>query len=138
MNVEFRPVPWAELEPWRKDAAREHSDIAPLPSITWFAATLGGSKLGCIGLLRVSKTTVRVRGWYVRPECRGQGVGMFLHESAEEWAARHGYERIESTTRLWEVLLRRGWVVLRRYTPAVGTKMTRALSDPEGRAGRTV
>lgn len=122
-HVEFGPVAWTELEPWRAQAKREHSSIDPLPSIRWFAASLATARLGCIGLLHVSSEAVRVRGWYVRPEYRGYGVGIFLQESAEDWARAHDYTRIESTTRLWRVLERRGWHVLQEYGPAIGTKM---------------
>lgn len=122
-SATFKPVEWAELEPWRAQAAREHSGIDPLPSIRWFAAVLGTTKIGCIGLLHVSREAVRVRGWYVLPQYRGQGVGIFLQENAEDWAREHGYVRIESTTRLWRVLERRGWTILTEFSPEVGTKM---------------
>jgi GNAT superfamily N-acetyltransferase len=128
VHVEFQRVEWEKLEPWRKQAAREHSDIAPLPSIRWFSAEAHGVMLGCIGLLRVSRTIVRVRGWYVLPQWRGFGVGMFLQESAEDWARERSYLWIESTTRLWEVLERRGWYVIREFSPEIGTKMGKSLS----------
>ena len=133
MNVEFRPVQHSELEPFRAAARREHSGIDPLPSIRWFAAVSGTDILGCIGLLHASRDRVRVRGWYVRPDHRGQGLGMWLQECANDWARDHGYRHIESTTRLWRVLERHGWSVLRPYTEAIGTKMTLDLADREGR-----
>ena len=57
------------------------------------------------------------------PEWRGSGYGMALQERANEWARAKGYKRIESTTRLWQVLERHGWHVLRHYSEDVGPKM---------------
>lgn len=37
-----------------------------------------------------------VEGWYVDADCRGQGIGGQLLESAENWARSRGFEQIAS------------------------------------------
>lgn len=47
---------------------------------------------GCVAVGRLSETVCEVRTLFVRPECRGSGVGKRLAQAALDEARRLGYE----------------------------------------------
>lgn len=54
-------------------------------------ARAGAQVCGCIALGRLSETVCEVRTLYVRPDCRGLGVGKQLAQACLEEARRLGY-----------------------------------------------
>jgi GNAT superfamily N-acetyltransferase len=53
---------------------------------------------GFIGVLLIGKTTAHIRGWYVFPDHRNQGVGSRLLDHALNWCRINGYHNIDIRT----------------------------------------
>ncbi len=61
-------------------------------------ARLDGAACGCIALARLDAATAEVRTLFVRPTCRGTGVGRALAGAALDEARRLGYGRARLDT----------------------------------------
>ena len=73
MNV--REVDYIEVRPWASRAARDHVDLADTPRTRWWKV----DDVACAGLMLVGHGA-RVKGVYVDPAFRGQGIGTELTE----------------------------------------------------------
>ena len=78
----------------RKKFPGEH--IAPFGGL--FIAISEGEVCGCIALGRVADDIGEVRTLYVRPACRGMGVGKLLVDTILREARRIGYNRVRLDT----------------------------------------
>ena len=91
VTVEYGDIQWMAA-----DAARDDVHLYELKTpIQWFEGFHGPFTAGCIGLLIPNK---RVRGWYVRPEYRGIGMGVDLLRHVIGWGRDLGFDRLEIRT----------------------------------------
>ncbi|MCC6612639.1 MAG: GNAT family N-acetyltransferase [Anaerolineae bacterium] len=61
-------------------------------------ATDGDDVCGCIALGRLTETVAEMRTLFVRPSCRGKGVGKALAEASLSEARKFGYRTIRLDT----------------------------------------
>ena len=83
-----------ELAAFVRPAAREHVDLKATKASTWWFVADG--REGCGGLLELSPRRMRLRGAYVAPEWRGQGIGTRLALGRIEVAERLGFVELET------------------------------------------
>jgi ribosomal protein S18 acetylase RimI-like enzyme len=57
-------------------------------------ALLDGVICGCVGIRRLGETTAEMKRLYVKPRCRGTGMGKQLAEAAIAEARRLGYSEV--------------------------------------------
>ncbi|MBZ0304347.1 MAG: GNAT family N-acetyltransferase [Anaerolineae bacterium] len=57
-----------------------------------------GAVCGCVALGRLTEAIAEMRTLYVRPACRGQGVGQALAEASLAEARRFGYDTVRLDT----------------------------------------
>ena len=55
---------------------------------------VGESNQGGEGFLLQQTQTAQIKGAYIRPALRGQGLGLALLQAAITWAREHGYQRL--------------------------------------------
>jgi len=85
---------------WIDAGAEEGAYLDPTLKSPWqyFAAFDGDEAGGFVGLLLVGVTKAHVRGWYVFPEYRGEGLGGRLLQHAVKWADANGIETLDIRT----------------------------------------
>jgi GNAT superfamily N-acetyltransferase len=85
---------------WIEQARKEHAHIDLTLKSPWqlFAAFDGSTSGGFIGVLLIGSATAHVRGWYVFPDQRNQGIGGQLLDHALNWCRLNGYHHIDIRT----------------------------------------
>lgn len=85
---------------WIEAGRLEGAYLDPSLKSPWqlFAAFDKSEPGGFIGLLLVGKRKAHIRGWYVFPPHRGNGLGAALLEHALDWARRNGYHDLDMRT----------------------------------------
>lgn len=85
---------------WIEQARDEGAHIDPALKSPWqlFAAFEKSEPGGFVGLLLVGKRKAHIRGWYVFPDQRGDGLGGKLLDHALDWARVHGYHNLDIRT----------------------------------------
>jgi len=68
------------------------------PEGTLLLAELDGKAAGCVGLRPSDPVTCEMKRLYVRPDCRGRGVGRRLAERVVEEGRKRGYRRMRLDT----------------------------------------
>jgi ribosomal protein S18 acetylase RimI-like enzyme len=63
-----------------------------------FVALRGDEACGCVALGKLSKTIAELRTLYVRPDCRGAGVGRRLVDASLDEARNLGYRHVRLDT----------------------------------------
>ena len=61
-------------------------------------ATLNGQPAGCAGYSQLSEHVCELKRLYIRPECRGHGIGRRLVSELLERARLSGYQRVRLET----------------------------------------
>jgi GNAT superfamily N-acetyltransferase len=61
-------------------------------------ATLDGKLAGCAGYRQLSEDVCELKRLYVRPQCRGYGIGRLLVAEILELARLNGYQRVKLET----------------------------------------
>lgn len=94
-----------------KRARKEGADLDQSLVSPWviFRATWGMETVGFIGVLCRSPSVVTIRGWWVRPNFRGQGVGTKLLETATQYALDQGVQKIDLRTAKDRIAYRLGF-----------------------------
>ena len=87
---------------------------------TWFCMELNGEIVGCSSLMPFSKREARLRGWYLMPEYRGQGLGVDLVRPVIGEAICEGYEYLESKTKHKGIMEALDFVFTGREYPSWG------------------
>lgn len=125
----FSAVTLDQISPWTEAARREDAHLYEGKTpILWFGAWQGETLVGCIGLLAPyrGQTEVRIRGWYVDPAWRGQGIGLYLLRQAVEMARSLGYRRVEMKTKYREIAAKMGgWQPTGRVYNSFGGQETK-------------
>lgn len=85
---------------WIEAGRLEGAYVDPSLKSPWqlFAAFDKSEPGGFIGLLLVGKTKAHIRGWYVFPEHRANGLGGRLLEYVLDWARVNGYHKLDIRT----------------------------------------
>jgi GNAT superfamily N-acetyltransferase len=109
-TLTFRPSTLAEVEVYREQAMQDGAHLYEgSKPIRWFVmADEHNEMLGSVGLLIIGREA-RIRGWFVRREYRGRGLGKLLLEFAVDEARSLGCTRVEAKTAYIEELKRWGW-----------------------------
>lgn len=83
-----------------KQARKEGADLDQSLISPWkiFRATWGLETVGFVGVLCRTPSVVTIRGWWVKPKFRGQGIGTALLEAATTYALDIGASKIELRT----------------------------------------
>ncbi len=101
-------------------------ELASLPGCyapplgTIVAAFSGGETCGCIGVRPFGEGVCEMKRLYVKPACRGRGIGRSLALEAVAFATAAGYERmcldtLESMTEANALYRSLGFVPCKRY-----------------------
>ena len=61
-------------------------------------ALLDGQAAGCVGYSRLTDAVCELKRLYVRPQCRGNGIGTLLIDKLIEQARLSGYRRVKLET----------------------------------------
>lgn len=87
-------------EAWVEEARAEGAYVDPSLKSPWrlFSAFDGDDAAGFIGVLLVGKTRGHIRGWFVFPAHRGDGIGGLLLSHAVDWCRVNGYHQIHIST----------------------------------------
>lgn len=88
---------WLDVDLCFQGFAEESASLpgkyAP-PDGRLYIATVDGQPAGCVALRRLDATTGEVKRLYVRPGCRGCGLGLALARRVVEDARSIGYGRL--------------------------------------------
>ena len=68
------------------------------PSGAILVALLDGVICGCVAIRRLGETTAEMKRLYVKPKCRGTGMGKQLAEAAITEARHLGYSEVKLDT----------------------------------------
>lgn len=71
---DIQEVPFQEVQPFARQAAREHVSISETRDTRWFVGVVQGDIAGVAGLLRF-RSQLRIKGVWVSPHFRGRGLG---------------------------------------------------------------
>lgn len=76
------PCAYEAVAHFKAPAAKERSSVAPSRDTLWWGAHAdSGELVGCAGLIVKSGQWARIKGVYVDPAHRGQGIGAALTEA---------------------------------------------------------
>lgn len=106
-QCEFADLPKAMVSRARKEGA--DLDQALRSPWVFFRAVVGLQTLGFVGVLCRTPTVVTIRGWYVTPKYRDQGIGTDLLEAAMQYALDRGTSKIEIRTNRDRIAQRLGF-----------------------------
>lgn len=92
-------------------ARKEGADLDQALRSSWvfFRAVNGLQTLGFVGVLCRTPAVVSIRGWYVTPKYRGQGIGTDLLEAAMTYAIDQEVSKIEIRTNQERIAHRLGF-----------------------------
>lgn len=92
-------------------ARREGADLDQALKSPWafFRASLGLQTFGFVGVLLRTPEVVTIRGWYVAPKYRGQGIGTALLEAAMTYAIEKKVTKVELRTNQERIAHRLGF-----------------------------
>lgn len=99
--MRIEPCEYDDLPPELVKKAREDGadlDQTLISPWVYFRAVLGFDTIGFVGVLLRTPSVVTLRGWWVRPRFRGQGIGTALLEAATTYAFDVGVKKIELRT----------------------------------------
>lgn len=86
-----------EVHKWKRQAEREGVSVKETKGKTrWYVWEEVGEVLGFGGYIWATKTKARIKGIYVLPENRGQGVGVKMTEGIMAKAREEGAEKLEA------------------------------------------
>lgn len=80
----IRRCAFEEIARFRVPAKRERSEVVDRKGTQWFAAEVENELVGC-GAAEVQGKTGRIRGTFVAPEHRGQGISKLLNHACLQW-----------------------------------------------------
>jgi GNAT superfamily N-acetyltransferase len=86
-----------EFQDFARELADLPGDYAP-PDGCLLLAVVGGEPAGCVALRRLDATSCEMKRMYVRPTCRGSGVGRALAFAVMDEGQRHGYSAMRLDT----------------------------------------
>lgn len=94
-----------------RQARREGADLDQTLKSPWvfFRTVWEMETVGFVGVLCRTPTIVNIRGWYVKPEYRGQGIGTRLLVAAMNYAIDQRIDKIEIRTTKSRVVHRLGF-----------------------------
>ena len=76
-EIEIKEVPFSEILPWRRAAAKDRVVLKEWPGERWFAAFKSGDIVG-FGGMTITKGRAKMRSDWVQPTHRSQGVASAL------------------------------------------------------------
>ena len=92
----IRPCLFNEIKGYALKAAREHVSLKYGGKTQWYLAEKDGVIQGMAGLLPLARNAIRVKGVYVLPVDRGQGIGTQLTEYLINKALERQVTRVEA------------------------------------------
>lgn len=92
----IRPCSFTEIKGYALKAAREHVSLKDGGKAQWYAAEKDGVIQGMAGLLPLAKNGIRMKGVYVIPTERKNGIGTLLTEYLMDKAMESNVNRIEA------------------------------------------
>jgi RimJ/RimL family protein N-acetyltransferase len=92
-------------------ARREGAELDQTLSSPWviFRARWNVETVGFVGMLVRSPSVVTLRGWFVKPKWREQGIGTQLLEAAMTYAFEQGAAKVEIRTARSKIAHRLGF-----------------------------
>lgn len=116
MTYEIEIVQFADVRKFASPAAREHVSVTDLPGTTWY--TVRG--IACAGL-QVKGQRARIRGVYVDPAFRGDGLGTTLGERLIDDAIARGCALVDA------YVINERWYLAHGFTEKARNAFGRAL-----------
>jgi GNAT superfamily N-acetyltransferase len=124
--VIFVPCDYADIEPYKAEGKanggnawlqQDWAKTRPAKTpIEWHKLLVNGEFAGCVGLLPKGRNKAAVRGWFVREQFRGQGLGIALLHYVSEEAKERGFTRLQMITRQMRIAkYMGGWRLVRHF-----------------------
>lgn len=136
-------MPYREVAPWKAAAARERVSLSDTPATHWFVwrvpppsspSDTDGEDgegepvaAGCCGLLLLPGAWARIKGVYVPPPYRGQGVGDAMTRALIAWARERYVSVLEVLAYNPGYYERLGWRRVGRPRPNGAVRLMTAL-----------
>ncbi len=117
-------VDYGVISSLKSAAAREGVSLGCTKNTEWYAVLVDNLVIGVAGLIRIS-TGFRLKGFYVMPEHRGNGIGRTLLDYLIEICSDR-FASVEVLTRHPEAYLKRGFVAIGRTSHGVVRMLKRA------------
>lgn len=122
----FVPCDYADIEPYKAEGKanggnawlqQDWAKTRPAKTpIEWHKLLVNGEFAGCVGLLPKGRNKAAVRGWFVREQFRGQGLGIALLHYVSEEAKERGFTRLQMITRQMRIAkYMGGWRLVRHF-----------------------